>query len=45
VLRDPGDPVGAARELGRTLFGRMATDYRIDTERPGSTWTTLGVDG
>jgi multimeric flavodoxin WrbA len=45
VLRDPEDPVGAARELGRTLFERMATDYRIDTERPGSTWATLGVDG
>lgn len=45
VLRDPSDPVGAARELGRTLFERTATDYRIDTERPGSTWATLGIDG
>ena len=45
VLRDPEDPIGAARRLGRTLFERVATDYRIDTERPGSTWATLGVSG
>jgi multimeric flavodoxin WrbA len=44
VLRDPADPVGDARELGRTLFERVATDYRIDTERAGSTWATLGAD-
>jgi len=43
VLRDPSDPLEAARELGRTLFDRHATDYRIDTERAGSTWATLGV--
>ena len=43
VLRDPSDPVGRARDLGRTLFERVATDYRIDTERPGSTWASLGV--
>jgi len=43
VLRDPADPIDAARDLGRTLFGRMATDYRIDTERPGSTWANLGT--
>ena len=44
VLRDPNDPIGQARELGRTLFERVATDYRIDTERAGSTWATLGAD-
>ena len=43
VLRDPQDPIGQARELGRTLFERVTTDYRIDTERPGSTWADLGV--
>lgn len=43
VLQDPQDPIGAARDLGRTLFDRVATDYRIDTERPGSTWASLGV--
>jgi multimeric flavodoxin WrbA len=43
VLQDPADPLAAARELGRTLFDRQATDYRIDTERAGSTWASLGV--
>lgn len=42
VLRDPSDPLGAARELGRTLFDRRSTDYRLDTVRPGSTWASLG---
>ena len=42
VQQDPSEPVSTARELGRTLFERPATDYRIDTERPGSTWATLG---
>ena len=42
VQQDPSEPVATARELGRTLFERPATDYRIDTERPGSTWATLG---
>jgi multimeric flavodoxin WrbA len=44
VLQDPGDPIGQARDLGRTLFDRVATDYRIDTERAGSTWATLGTE-
>jgi multimeric flavodoxin WrbA len=43
VLRDPTDPLAAARQLGMELFDRRATDYRIDTERPGSTWASLGV--
>jgi multimeric flavodoxin WrbA len=43
VLDDPTDPLSASRELGRELFDRRATDYRIDTERPGSTWASLGV--
>jgi multimeric flavodoxin WrbA len=42
VIRDPDDPITAARTLGRSLFERPATDYRIDTERPGSTWATVG---
>ena len=41
VLRDPSDPLGEARGLGKTLFDRRSTDYRIDTERPGSTWASL----
>jgi multimeric flavodoxin WrbA len=44
VLQDPLDPIGQARDLGRTLFDRVATDYRIDTERAGSTWATLGTE-
>ena len=40
VLRDPGDPVGRARELGRRLFGIRSTDYRLDTPRAGSVWAT-----
>jgi multimeric flavodoxin WrbA len=43
VTRDPSDPIAAARDLGRRVFDLQATDYRIDTERPGSTWATLGV--
>ena len=38
VERDPDDPLAAARTLGRTLDERNGTDYRIDTDRPGSTW-------
>lgn len=40
VMRDPGDPVGRARELGRRLFAMRATDYRLDTPRAGSVWAT-----
>jgi multimeric flavodoxin WrbA len=38
VLRDPGDPAGRARELGRRLFSKRSTDYRLDTPRAGSVW-------
>ena len=38
VLRDPGDPAGRARELGRQLFSLRSTDYRLDTPRAGSVW-------
>jgi multimeric flavodoxin WrbA len=44
VLRDPQDPIAQARELGRCLFERLSTDYRIDTERAGSTWAEMGVE-
>jgi multimeric flavodoxin WrbA len=40
VLADPSDPLGRARELGRRIMELRSTDYRIDTDRPGSTWTT-----
>jgi multimeric flavodoxin WrbA len=38
VMLDPADPLGRARELGRRLAELRSTDYRLDTERPGSTW-------
>ena len=38
VLRDPGDPAGRARELGRRLLSIRSTDYRLDTPRAGSVW-------
>ena len=38
VLRDPSDPVGRARELGRRIAELRTTDYRLDTERPNTTW-------
>jgi multimeric flavodoxin WrbA len=38
VRRDPGDPLGRARELGRTIAVIRSTDYRLDTDRPGSVW-------
>lgn len=39
---DPSDPLQAARELGRTLALGHSSDYRIDTERPASTWLRQG---
>lgn len=44
VLRDPQNPIAQARDLGRTLFERLSTDYQIDTERPGSTWAALSTE-
>ena len=41
---DPADPLGAARDLGRTLLTQRATDFRLDTVRPGSTWATPAED-
>jgi multimeric flavodoxin WrbA len=38
VLLDPSDPLGRARELGRRIDVLGSTDYRLDTDRPGSTW-------
>jgi multimeric flavodoxin WrbA len=40
VLLDPSDPLGRAREMGRRMAELRSTDYRLDTERPGSTWQT-----
>lgn len=40
VLLDPSDPLGRARELGRNLAELHTTDYRLDTDRPASTWAS-----
>ena len=40
VSKDPGNPIGRARELGRRLFSLRSTDYRLDTPRSGSVWAT-----
>lgn len=38
VVRDPADPLGAARALGRRLFDVVETDYKGDTERLPRVW-------
>ena len=38
VSRDPGDPLQAAQQLGRELFARCYSDYRLDTQRSGKVW-------
>lgn len=45
VELDPSAPLQAARDLGRTLALSSSSDYRIDTERPASTWPSPGVAG
>lgn len=39
VTRDPGDPILAAEQLGRELFARCYSDYRVDTPRSGKVWS------
>jgi multimeric flavodoxin WrbA len=38
VRLDPTRPLERARELGLRLEELRSTDYRLDVERPGSTW-------
>lgn len=38
VREDPADPVESARTLGRRLLQIRATDYQLDTDRPGRVW-------
>jgi hypothetical protein len=38
VLRDPNDPIKAARRFGNEFFTRHASDYQIDTVRSGRMW-------
>jgi multimeric flavodoxin WrbA len=39
VVRDPSDPVLEAEQLGRSIFERRYSDYRIDTQRSGRVWS------
>jgi len=38
IEKDPSLPLLRARDLGRDLFTRHATDYQIDTPRPAKVW-------
>ena len=38
VTRDPSDPSLAAEQLGREIFERKYSDFRIDTQRSGRVW-------
>lgn len=38
VERDPHRPLAGAEQFGRDFFTRHATDYQIDTPRPGRVW-------
>ncbi|MEL7013297.1 MAG: flavodoxin family protein [Pseudomonadota bacterium] len=38
IRRDPNHPMQAARQFGRTFFTSHATDFKIDTPRPGKMW-------
>ena len=44
VTRDPGDPMLAAEQLGREIFSREHSDYRIDTQRSGRVWPSKPVN-
>lgn len=38
IALDPADPLERARTIGAKLFAMRATDFRIDTPRPGAVW-------
>ena len=38
VISDPGEPLRAAEQLGREIFKRKYSDFRIDTDRSGRVW-------
>ena len=38
VTRDPGEPIVAAEQLGREIFARRYSDFRLDTQRSGRVW-------
>jgi hypothetical protein len=37
-ILNPSDPTIAAEELGREIFERQYSDYRIDTQRSARVW-------
>lgn len=43
VTRDPSEPLGAAEQLGREIFDRKYSDFRLDTQRSGRVWTQEDV--
>jgi multimeric flavodoxin WrbA len=45
VALDPADPLGAARQLGTSLFDVHYSDYRIDVERPNAVWSRPRASG
>ncbi|MEO1621647.1 MAG: flavodoxin family protein [Cyanobacteria bacterium J06632_3] len=38
VMYDPENPIKAAEQIGREMFSRKYSDFRIDTERSGRVW-------
>jgi len=38
VVRDPGEPLLAAEQLGREIFTRRYSNFRLDTQRSGRVW-------
>lgn len=38
VAHDPRNPLEAARALGREIFDRRYSDYRVDSERSNAVW-------
>jgi multimeric flavodoxin WrbA len=38
VRKDPGEPIKTAQRFGREFFTKHASDYQIDTVRPGRVW-------
>lgn len=38
VVRDPSEPILVAEQLGREIFDRKYSDFRLDTQRSGRVW-------
>ncbi len=44
IRNDPGAPLEEARRFGREIFSRHASDYAIDSPRPGRVWRETGAE-